>query len=157
MYEKQSFAHRFGTGMIALVLPILGLLAEYPIARYLNIDHQITRAVIAIACIGLLTHSWFRQREYCRSPWDLGFWTFALALPLLGVLWLGLNSFRGYLYPDDWTDSQISRYNLVCQLQDWEARAAVGVAIVTVVWGTSLSVAMLRGRPSHRTLNDGRS
>jgi hypothetical protein len=157
VHEKQSFVHRFGSGIVALVLPILGLFAEYPIARYLNIDHQITMAVIALVCIGLLAHSWFRQRENCRSLRKLGFWSFALALPLLGALWLGLNSFRGYLYPDFWTDSEIRRYNLVCQLQDWDVRAAVGVAIVTVVWGISLSVATLRRRHLPAVLNDGRN
>lgn len=148
--DKPSFGHRFGSGIIALVLPLLGLFAERLFERYLNIDHEITRAVIAVACICLLLHSWLQQRKYSRSSWELGFWTSILTLPLLGVLWLGLNSFRGYLYPSDFTDSEVSRYYLVCQLQDWDKRLAVAMAVVAAVWGASLSIATIISRQSQR-------
>ena len=58
MLEKPSFGHRFGSGIFALALPVLGLFAELSLARYLQIDHhEITRAVItvkfAFACLSI--------------------------------------------------------------------------------------------------------
>ena len=146
---SEKLRHRFASGIIALVLPIFGLYAEYLLARYLNVDREITRIVVTVACVSLLTHSWLRQREYSCNLWELGFWTFALAVPLLGVLWLGLNVIRSYLYPLHWTDIEISRWSRVCQLQDWDAKAAFAAAVVAVIWGASMLVAMIVRRIPH--------
>lgn len=146
---SEKLGHRFVSGILALALPIIGLYAEYLLARYLKVDREITRIVVTVACVGLLTHSWLRQREYSRNFWELGFWTLALAVPLLGVVWLGLNVIRSHLYPLHWTDIEIRRWSQICWLQDWDEKAVLAVAVVAAVWGTSMLIAMiLRHIPS---------
>ena len=140
---------RFGSAIIAVLLPFSALLIERPMMSLLDIHYEIVRAVVSLACIILLIHSGFRQREYSRSKWEFSFWIALLGLPMLGATWLGLNVIRSYLYPDYWTDSKVARWELVCTLQLWDQRAAVMLASAVAVLGLGILVSRAFRSPAH--------
>ena len=97
MPSLTQIVRRFGSAIIAVLLPFLALLIEQPIATLLDIHFEIVRAVVSVACIVLLIHSGLRQRAYSRDRWEFSFWIALLGVPLLGATWLGLNVIRYYL------------------------------------------------------------
>lgn len=144
-----QIVRRFGSAILAVLLPFLGLLIEGLIMSLLNIHFEIARAAVSVACIALLIHSGFRQREYSRSRWEFSFWIALLGVPMLGATWLGLNVIRSYLYPDYWTDSKVARWELVCTLQLWDQRAAVVLAIAAALLGLAILVSRAYRHSAH--------
>jgi len=140
MGRQTYVARRFGSATVAVLLPIVVWIIEVPIQRSLGIDLSITRAATSIVCIGLLLHSWSIQRRFSRSRSELGFWTCLLTLPLLGATWLGLNVARSHWYPIIWTDSEVMRWNRICQAQFWIERAALLMVTATILWGGALLI-----------------
>jgi len=145
MPSVTKIVRRFGSAIVAVLLPFLVLTIEQPIATHLGIHYEIVRAVVSVMCIVLLIHSGFRQREYSRGRWELSFWVALLGVPLLGATWLGLNVIRYYLYPDYWTDSKVARWELICTMQLWDQRAAVALTLVVAVCGVFVLLSRTRG------------
>ena len=140
MRQRTQIAHRFGSAMLAVLLPPVVWLVELPIERSLGVDLWMTRAATSIVCITLLIHSWLVQRTYSRSKAELGFATCLITLPLLGATWLGLNVMRSHLYPSNWTESEVARWDRVCQAQHWVEIAAATTAGVAIVWSCAMLV-----------------
>jgi hypothetical protein len=149
--RKNQIWHRFGSAIIALILPAVVLVADAAFPRILRGDrYEIDRALTSVVCMGLLAHSWLRQRRYCRNAWEFGFCTAVLALPLLEALWLGLNVIRANLYPLNWTDAEANRFYLVCEAQVWTQRVAAVTGILAAVLGlTTLISERQRSSPTH--------
>lgn len=141
----KSFAHffsRFGSAILAILIPVFILFAEGPM-QYVGVYYEVTRAITSVLCIALLVHSWFRQRRYSRNPWEIVAWTTVLAVPLLGAVWLGLNVIRSYVYPLYWTDEAIARWVLVCRFQHWVEVAGLGMGMIAVTAIGLLALAKL--------------
>jgi len=96
-------------------------------------DYEVARAVLSVACIALLVHSWFMQRRYAQRKWRLVFWTLFLSLVALGPLWLGLNVIRAYSYPENWK-TDIALYENICYLQDIVEQLAKVLGIAVFLW-----------------------
>jgi hypothetical protein len=137
-----QFFRRFGSFVLAILVPVLALFVEGPL-QYLGVFYEITRAAASGICIALLIHSWLRQRRHSRSAWELLAWTTVLSVPLLGAVWLGLNVIRSYVYPLYWRDEEIARWALVCRIQHWVEFAGLSMAIVAAVLIGSLALAKL--------------
>ena len=149
MPSLTQIVRRFGSAIIAVLLPFLALLIEQPIATLLDIHFEIVRAVVSVACIVLLIHSGLRQRAYSRDRWEFSFWIALLGVPLLGATWLGLNVIRYYLYPDYWTDNKVARWELVYTMQLWDQRAAVALTLAVAVWGVFVLLFRISRSPTH--------
>lgn len=140
MRQRTQIARRLGTAVLAVLLPIVVWLIEMPLQRSLGVDLWMARVATSIVCIGLLIHSWWLQRAYSRSTVELGFVTCLLVLPLLGAVWLGLNVMRSHLYPTNWTEAEVIRWDRVCQAQHWTEIAAVTTAGLALIWGCVMLV-----------------
>jgi hypothetical protein len=145
------FFRRFGSALIALVLPFGSLLVEGLLQRYSGIHYEAVRAIVSVVCIMLLVHSWFMQRKYCQGRADLVFWTLWIAIPICGATWLGLNTLRASWYPLYWSDEEALRYERVCMIQDWTVWSAKVLAVMAICWALLLAMRWLMRRPSKPT------
>ena len=140
MSRQTHLVRRFGSVVVAVLLPVCVWMIELEIQRSLGVDLSITRAATSIACIGLLAHSWWTQKRYSRSRSEIGFWTCLLTVPLLGAIWLGLNVARSHWYPIHWTENEVMRWNRICQAQYGIERTALLMAMAAVLWGIGLLI-----------------
>ena len=89
MHHKYGHWQRYWSLATTLGLPLM---------VFFFLDRDETRAIMSIACMILLIHSWFMQRRYTQNRSHLLFWTVVLFLPMLGATWLGLNVIRADTY-----------------------------------------------------------
>jgi len=131
MSNDHPFCLRYWSLAAALLLPIIEFSCEGVIRLFM--DYEVARAVLSVACIALLVHSWFMQRRYAQRKWRLVFWTLFLSLVALGPLWLGLNVIRAYSYPENWK-TDIALYENICYLQDIVEQLAKVLGIAVFLW-----------------------
>lgn len=105
------------------------------------------RAVLALACLGLVLQSWLVQRKFTRSRGNLALWTLGLSLPALAYLWLGLNVLRFYSYNGD---APSTTYFVVARLQAMIEICAVAVGTVVTLWTVGEFAAFLARRISFK-------
>jgi len=131
MPKTHPIFDRYWSLAVALLLPIIEFSCEGLIRLFIN--YEVPRAVLSVACIVLLVHSWFMQRRYVQRKWRLVFWTLFLSLVALGPLWLGLNVIRAYSYPENWK-TDVALYENICYVQDIVEQLAKVLGIVVVLW-----------------------
>jgi hypothetical protein len=131
MPKTHPIIDRYWSLAAALLLPVIEFSCEGIIRLFM--DYEVARAMLSVACIALLIHSWFMQRKYAKSKWRLAFFTLLLSLIALGPLWLGLNVIRAYSYPENWK-TDVALYENICYLQDIVEQLAKVLGIAVVLW-----------------------
>lgn len=108
---------------------------------------ELGRAVLALACLGLVLQSWLVQRKYTRSRGNLALWTLGLSLPALAYLWLALNILRFYSYNGD---APSTTYSVVIRLQAAIEVCAVAIGAAVTLWTVGEFAAFLARRISFK-------
>ena len=132
MMKLSKLLARYWSLATAILLPVIEFLTEgllRPLGYY-----EVARAVLSVVCIALLVHSWFMQRKYAESKWQLAFFTLLLTLVALGPVWLGLNVMRAHFYPLNWTTDEILLYTNICDLQDRVIQLTEVLGIAVALW-----------------------
>jgi hypothetical protein len=132
MLKLSKLLARYWSLATAILLPLIEVLTEGLIRLF--IDYEVSRAILSVVCIALLVHSWFMQRKYAESKWQLAFFTLLLTLVALGPVWLGLNVMRAHFYPLNWTTDEILLYTNICDLQDRVIQLAEVLGIAVALW-----------------------
>jgi hypothetical protein len=109
-------------------------------------DYEVVRAALALVCIALLVHSWFRQRKYAKSKLRLAFFTLMLTLVALGPVWLGLNVMRAHYYRLNWDDHEVAVWSNICSIQYRVEQLARVLGIAVTLWVIVDSVRWLAKR-----------
>jgi len=114
--RRASFWGRYWSLFAALIPPILVILFRHV---------ESIRTLVSIISVVLLTHAWRMRLRSSQSVWCSLLWTSILLLPMLGVVWLGLNVVRSDTY-EFAADSQRHLgdyrqrlYWYVVETQDW--------------------------------------
>jgi hypothetical protein len=144
MNAQRNFGIRFWSLALAFLIPIIEISIDFH-----NGGYEVRRAMVAIAGIVLLTHSWIMQRKNVGSRWRLAFWTMLLTLFALGFLWLGLNSIRGSTYPDDPNAANLAYWFAV----EWQDRIIVLAKIAAAAVGIWIAIDLIL-RFTHREMNE---
>ncbi len=134
MSKTHLIFDRYWSLAAALILPVI----EFPMEGIFRLfmDYEVARAVLAVVCIALLVHSWFRQRKYARGRLRLAFFTLMLTLVALGPVWLGLNVMRAHYYPLNWDDHDVAIWSDICAVQYRVEQLAQVLGIAVFVWVT---------------------
>jgi len=131
MTKLSKLLARYWSLATAILLPVIELLTEGVIRLFA--DYEVARAVLSVVCIALLVHSWFLQRKYAESKWQLAFFTLLLTLVALGPVWLGLNVMRAHFYPLNWVTDEALWAN-ICNLQYRVMQLAEVLGIAVLLW-----------------------
>ena len=132
MNSLRNSGARFWSLGLAILIPVIEVLSEILFEGGLD-NIQFRRTVVAVAGIALLIHAWNMQRRNVNSILKLAFWTMLLTLLALGFMWLGLNTIRGYTYPEDFRAENWWFWH-VGEWQDWIFSGAKVLAAVLGVW-----------------------
>jgi hypothetical protein len=111
------------------------------------IRSQPARAAVAALSLGLVLESWFALRRCAKTRSALALMSFALSLPALGSLWLGLNVVRFYSYAPE---LDASLYATVVRFQEVIVDCATAIAIIVFFWSTAEAAKFLGKRISNK-------
>ena len=134
MTRVSMVVSRYWSLAAAFLLPVIETVVESTVR--LGAYDEVARTALFVICLALLVHSWFVQRRYAQSRWQLAFWTLFLSLVALGPLWLGLNVIRFYSYDSQWLSTlwYHNLYGCVVELQDVVILSAKMLGILIVLW-----------------------
>jgi hypothetical protein len=144
MPKARLIFDRYWSLAAALILPVVEFPSEGIFRPFM--DYEVVRAALALVCIALLVHSWFRQRKYAKSKLRLAFFTLMLTLVALGPVWLGLNVMRAHYYPLNWDDHEVAVWSNICSIQYRVEQLARVLGIAVTLWVIVDSVRWLAKR-----------
>lgn len=151
MLKARAIFDRYWSLGTALVLPMMEILAER-VTRGLAGNYEVARAILSVACIALLIHSWFKQRMKAKGGWQLGFFTLLLSLLALGSIRIGLNVIRADSYDlaaDYQAHANLWYHNLYWNVVDMQGAIVLLAKVLgaaVVLWAVAGSCMWLNRR-----------